>query len=152
MANLWMTCGLPGSGKSTWAKANLKKCVYISRDEIRFGLVDEDEDYFSHENEVYRVFIHEIQDCLNQGKDVVADATHLNWSSRSKLLKNLSGFDTVSIVYFDVPIDVCIKRNAERKGRACVPENVIKQMTKHFSDPRKDSYHYDQIIIITERG
>ena len=59
---LIMLCGCPGSGKSTWTqqyKEN-KKVVIISRDEIRFRLVSEKEEYFSKETQVFNIFISEI--------------------------------------------------------------------------------------------
>ena len=37
--------GIPGSGKSTYAKKNFPDAWYISRDEIRFDLVAENEEY-----------------------------------------------------------------------------------------------------------
>lgn len=51
MANLILMCGVPGSGKSTWAKQHLKPSdVYISRDEIRFSLVAENGRIFFQRN------------------------------------------------------------------------------------------------------
>ena len=83
---LYIMCGIPGSGKSTYAKTYLTNTLYVSRDEIRFKLVKEDEDYFSKENEVFDTFIAKINEGLRQSLDVVADATHLNSKSRLKLL------------------------------------------------------------------
>ena len=45
--------GCPGSGKSTWAKKHLPDTYYVSRDEVRFSLLQDGEDYFSHEKEVF---------------------------------------------------------------------------------------------------
>ena len=40
--NVFLMCGVPGSGKSTWgrAKAQAVNGTYISRDEVRFSLHD----------------------------------------------------------------------------------------------------------------
>lgn len=58
MANLYILSGCPGSGKSTWAKSHINPYFdkYVSRDDIRFSLVKENEEYFSKEKEVYRLF------------------------------------------------------------------------------------------------
>ena len=52
---LWLMVGAPASGKSTWLKKTvpfMNNTRIISRDEIRFALVAEDEPYFSREDEV----------------------------------------------------------------------------------------------------
>lgn len=93
---VWILCGIPGSGKTTWAKSQHlscnDKCAYISRDEIRFRFTAEDEAYFSRETEVYDEFISEIQQAIDN-KDIVnvlVDATHLNEKSRMKTINRLS--------------------------------------------------------------
>ena len=53
--------GAPGSGKSTWAKANMPKdAMYISRDNIRYELLGDNDSYFSRETEVYNTFVNQI--------------------------------------------------------------------------------------------
>ena len=83
MPILYILCGPSGCGKSTWANQfmndhNTDDIRYVSRDEIRFSLVGEDEDYFAHEKEVFRKFSGTIAQTLVDGFDVIADATHLN--------------------------------------------------------------------------
>lgn len=54
---LYVMIGIPGSGKSTWAKANKKeKDIYVSRDEVRFSLLQDGDEYFSKEKEVLKEF------------------------------------------------------------------------------------------------
>ena len=49
MGNLIMMMGCPGVGKSTFVKEHCPEHIdtYVSRDDIRFSIVREDEEYFS---------------------------------------------------------------------------------------------------------
>ena len=57
---LYVMIGCPGSGKSTYAKKHFPHALYVSRDEIRFNLIAENEEYFSKEDEVFTEFINAI--------------------------------------------------------------------------------------------
>ena len=151
---LFVMSGCPGSGKTTFAKKYFSNVWYVSRDEIRFSLVSENEEYFSKEDEVFKIFINRINEGLRQGYDVVADATHLNTASRLKLLYNLDldrNKTRVEIIYLRPPLNVCIERNENRKGtRSYVPQSVIKRMYHSFETPRfDDPCHWD---VIEYRG
>lgn len=141
MASLVLMMGVPGSGKTTYAKKMMGDYdIYVSRDEIRFGLVKEDEPYFSKEDEVLQTFIRTINDALPIAQRyVIADATHLNMGSRAKILKNLHNKpDNVYVIYVAVSLQTALERNAQREGRALVPESSIKNMYKSITLPRKE--------------
>ena len=115
MATLYILCGPSGSGKSTWARNFILESDrlgsdvrYVSRDEIRYSLLKDGEDYFSHEKEVFKRFAGTLRHTLIDGFDVVADATHLNERSRNKVLKYLD-LDFVKIipVNFLIDFDMC---------------------------------------------
>ena len=152
---LYILCGVPGCGKSTWVREKMKenvnpiepKWAYISRDEVRFSIIKEEDDYFSKEKQVFGEYVRRICESLKDTYVVntIADATHLNKISRDKLINAIYRmypeleFDIV-MVYFDIPVEVCIFRNNKRSGRARVPENVIKNMyaTLEFPKCRKN--------------
>ena len=159
MKTLYLMCGVPGSGKTYYAKNHLVPHAhysYVSRDAIRFDVVEEDEDYFSHEKEVFRLFVAEIvHDLKNPIIDcVVADATHINWASRKKLInaigKELPLDNQLNIVPIVVSTDLltCLERNTEREGRAVVPNKVIMDMYDRFQYPTKDPFNYDGIMYV----
>lgn len=151
--NLWILVGLPGSGKSYWAQKNKGNAVYISRDAIRFSMLGNDEEYFKYEGKVYSIFLKQIQGSLNRGEDVIADATHLNWASRNKLIEHLYLENVnVNCVVFKTDLETCLERNAMREGRACVPETVIRNMRKSFTHPLSDPYNYHVIKNVYPNG
>ena len=147
--------GVPASGKSTWAKRIEKEnanCVRISRDEIRYTLLQEDDAYFDKENEVFQIFVKRIKENLEQGKIVLADATHLNRASRYKLIKNVRGKYEYSIVMFLEKPDVCLERNKNRVGRERVPDDAMESMIRNFERITDESYNdmFDHIYEYTE--
>lgn len=149
---LYLMCGIPGSGKSTYLKTRfIQPPVVVSRDEIRFKMVREDEEYFSHEKEVYNEFINQIVQELKFFQEVFVDATHLNEASRTKLLRSLGGNlkdVEVNIIWIKVPLEVALKQNENRKGtRAYVPETVIRRMASQMTIPTKEE-GFEHIYVV----
>lgn len=154
---LWLMCGVAGSGKTWFAKNKLMKGYgwdYISRDEVRFSMIKDGEEYFSHETAVFNEFVEKIAIALDWGHDnVIADATHLNWGSRRKLLKALSkscvleDVDVIPVV-IDAKLGDILERNKLRDGRARVPEETIRRMYRNISDSAKDPYKYTAIMRV----
>lgn len=138
---LYVSCGIPGSGKTTFLnKVKKENEIIVSRDDIRTPLLKKQEDFFKHEKEVYKTFITKIGKGLQSGYNVYADATHLNRFSRQKLFDNLEGYFPnleyiLEAIYFNVPIQICLQRNNNRTGRARVPEHAILSMANNFSKP-----------------
>lgn len=149
MGKLNIMVGVPGSGKSTWCKNHIQLGdAYISRDKIRFSYLQDGEDYFSKENMVFNEFIRQINLALKNGKTVYADATHLNKTSRDKLKNRLSNIDEVNAIVIDVSLETALQRNANRQGRAFVPEAVIKNMFETtYTIPTKEE-GFDNIIYV----
>ena len=151
---LFVMCGNAGCGKSTWIKNNLHTfegyTSVVSRDEIRFLLVPEGEDYFSKETEVYAKFIKDIQFGLEYADNVIVDATHINEGSRGKLLRRigpaLKNVEVIAVV-IKVPLKVSLDQNEKRKGsRAYVPRSTIRRMYHQFTIPTFEE-GFDKIYV-----
>lgn len=153
---LWLTVGIPGSGKSTFIanEANEPGVRIISRDEIRFKLLGDDDAYFKNEDIVWNMYVDAIKDSLQENKHTIIDATHLNERSRNKILDRLNLDDVdVNVIYFKVPLEVCIDRNSQRTGRAHVPTDVITKMYASYRYPTfHEKHHYNRIIEVDENG
>lgn len=169
MTTLYVGCGIPGSGKSTWfrnSKENAKQYLkgdyeleIVSRDIIRFAKLREDENsqYFDREKEVWKEYIETIQKYINEGVDyIIADATQLTQKSRNKLFDSLN-LDNVRIVpiSFENLLETCLQRNELRKDDelAYVPRSVIRRMNEQFEKPTFiEKYKYSAIIRVNEGG
>lgn len=151
MNNLYVLCGIPGCGKSTWVKNRMAentsstdpKWAYVSRDEVRFSMITEEDDYFSKEKQVFEEFVNRICGNLNDAwtQNVIADATHLNEISRDKLINAIRRKRPnlplhITMVYFDIPLEVCKFRNDKREGRAHVPDEVMNKMYIQLEFPK----------------
>lgn len=138
---LYILCGYAGCGKTTFSHRFIQNTDirYVSRDEIRFSIVKDGEDYFSHEKEVFQKFVGTICQTLTDGFDVIADATHLNKASRQKLIRavdnNFGKLYDIIFVYFNTRFEVCCGRNEKREGRFRVPDTAMNTMRANFQKP-----------------
>lgn len=98
-------------------------------------LTDEDE-YFSKEKEVFKEFCRQIDEAFKVYDTVIADATHLNFASRNKTLRNIkTKLDEINVVFINTSLEIAIERNAKRTGRKLVPEQTIRNMYNSIALP-----------------
>ena len=154
--------GAAGSGKTYFAKNHLMKndenLYYVSRDEVRFSIITDENEYFSKENEVFQIFINKIKYYLDSKtfacSGVIADATHLNWPSRRKLLNALGilngAYPNLEIIPVVVrpELDVVLERNNQREGRARVPKDTVIHMRNSQISPWKDPFKYTAVMEV----
>ena len=146
-------CAPSGSGKSTAAQKlwHIHGGHYISRDEVRFSMITDEDEYFAKEDEVFDGFIKMIRGAINSGENVYIDATHLTPKARHKTMVRLqSGNYQTIAVGVEVPLETALERNAKREGRSCVPETVIRNMYRSYSRPRLEENWFDEIWVIDE--
>ena len=139
--------GLPGSGKTYWAKQQIDSAkfrdetfVRVNNDDIRDELNGGPFDHAvwtpKFEEKVRKIRLERISEALKNGFSVIVDNTHLN----SKTLKSLKvwSFQNFPHVFIeekdfrDVPLQVCLDRDAERiaRGERGVGREVIMKMAK----------------------
>jgi predicted kinase len=143
--------GPPACGKSTYIKDNIKEGQkWISRDAIRFAVMKQKNtnDYFKYEKYVFQQFVKQIDDALDDGFDVYADATHINAVSRQKLLRAVTAQpDEIVYIVIGFSLEGCVRNNKKRKGIERVSEKAIKDMCNKFELPPVKGEKGNKVIL-----
>lgn len=161
-----MTVGLPGSGKSTWAKeyiSHFPETKRVNKDDLRAML---DNGKWSKDNEKFVLQIRDmlITVALGEGKDVIIDDTNLAPKHQERVKQLVEEYnklaDTNKAVFeikdfTDVSVDECIKRDQKRANY--VGEKVIRGMYRNFlmakpAGPPADIEGVDRAIIVDMDG
>ena len=114
--------GIPGSGKTTFYRERLfPSHLYISLDQLRTR---------SAEAELFAF-------ALKRHKPCVIDNTNVTVAERRRYIQLArKEMDARIVVYCFVPdLEGCLARNAQRRGRALVPEVAIKCKLAKFEPP-----------------
>jgi predicted kinase len=139
MPPLILLIGLPGSGKSTIARALLHQelpCRLISNDAIRaqlFGNESIQGSWLKIEPAIIQQFQQTVQQILSQKLAVgIYDATNAVRRQRREalMLAQTCGFTQIIGVWVKTPLWLCLHRNQQRDRQ--VPEAVILQMHRRL--------------------
>ena len=144
---LRLLCGVPGSGKSTFAKEQMKylsNAVHLSSDSIREELYG-DESIQGNPAEVFDLMQKRAVEALNEGKDVLYDATNITRKDRASIISICPKHARIECYVIWAPIEECMKRDSER-GRT-VGKAVMDKMLKRFQAPYCDE-GIDEIHVI----
>ncbi len=127
---IWIT-GLPGSGKSTIAKALLRHLLrnninvqLISMDELR-RIITPNPKYTEEERDILYGCITFIAKKLTKfGINVIIDSTGNKRKYRDQCRKAINRFVEV---YLKCPLEICIKRELSRKQAHYAPKNIYRK-------------------------
>jgi predicted kinase len=139
MASLTITRGLPGSGKSYWAKQWLKLApdrFRVNRDNIRYSLFHEGVNYSGGQEQAVSTYQHrQVDRLLAAGFDVVIDDTNLN-AKVVRIWQRVALANHAEFIYvnFTASVDQCIVRVAQRvaQGGRDVDADVIYRMADRY--------------------
>jgi putative nucleotidyltransferase with HDIG domain len=146
-STLYYLIGLPGSGKSTFAKAFAEQeetnTKVLSSDSIRaemFGSEEVQDD----PSKVFDALFKKAKELLAQGYNVMVDATNVNRKKRINALKQFPNVHKVAL-YIATPIGRCIINDAKRERT--VGTEVITRMYEQMQVPAKFE-GWDMIQIV----
>lgn len=137
MVDVWLTSGLPASGKSTWAK---KFCAESGAVRLEMDCYREMMGFpagsseWTKDNEklAFEAMLSNLVSLVKAGRDVVLSNTHLNrkWALRYKQALQFEDVTFWLVSFHHVGLDTCIERDAARD--VTVGEDVIRRMFKGY--------------------
>lgn len=153
MIKVEMLVGIPGSGKSTYAKQVVAKApndwVRVNNDDLR-AMMNGSVWSADYEKMVTDARNYLIRDALKRGKNVIIDNLNINrrhFDDVCKIAKSVNADIQVYEKAFYIELDEAMERNAKREGAARVPDDVMKKWFKEsggkqfkFFKPRVEIY------------
>jgi len=126
-------CGLPGTGKDTYIKANYPTLPVISLDEIRVQMgispTDKQGPVIARAHEMAREY-------LRRKEPFIWNATSLTAQLREMQIVLAESYGArVKVVYLEADWETELERNASRKAE--VPRAVIERMLSRFEIPER---------------
>lgn len=125
--------GLPASGKSTWARAQVRqfpgRFKRVNKDDLR-DMLDDGEWSEANERFIVRARDRLIVAAIDAGHDVIVDDTNLNPEHERAIRKLVEGRAEVVVREFEVTVEEAIKRDHERARS--VGEQVIRDMHQRW--------------------
>ena len=152
-----MICGLPGSGKSTFARAYFQQSGYkrVNRNEIRrmlhsmttFGqrwradLFDEGE-----ETLVKHVERRIIEHLLHEGERVVIDNTSVTAESRRNYVTMAERMRRrVGVIFLNTPVGTCLERNQSHEDH--IPDSIVSNLYAAIELPSRSEGFLEVLVV-----
>lgn len=129
---IYILCGLPASGKTTFSQqlAIEHSAKLYHYDEFKKGSKPQDS------KQTHQRLYKQIAQDLLDGHNVVLDDLHTRLEWREPLLSALQDIPCKKIlIVMTTPLEECVRRNAQRQGRARLPDFVIYHLNSRYQPP-----------------
>jgi predicted kinase len=142
--------GIPGCGKSTFARQWLKegeRRARVNRDDIRMQMFQKNVGVDG--RLISKVEDFQIETLLSQGYSVIVDNVHVARKRIQEIasIANRMGIH-FAVKFFDVDLKTALERNELRDGHARVPEKVIRDMAKAIASSGPFVYREKESQIV----
>ena len=136
--------GIPASGKSTYVKSLGETHNIVSYDRMRFAFFHGrfDPDIFDYLLNIEALVI----GCsiTVQKKSICVDNTNLEKETRKQYIGFAEELGVrASAVYFDIPLELALERNAKREGHRYVPEPRMHELFGYLEPPKVDEGFFE---------
>lgn len=154
MPKLIMLVGLPGSGKSTYAKQyladHIENTVWCSSDRIRKELYG-DENIQGNPQTVFEHLHNKVGMYLHKGYDVIYDATNVTRKNRRTVINKFNNIADIEAHIVWAPYNECVARDKERVRS--VGEDVIRKFLYRWQSPNYDEgFKFIDVIYNCNNG
>ncbi|MFZ1386956.1 MAG: ATP-binding protein [Thiolinea sp.] len=147
-AHLLITCGVSGSGKSTWLQQHYPKYERISLDELREQW-NGDRGSQEHSGEIRQQAKEALKAALREKRGVIWDATNVRKDFRSMVADLGRDYHAlVTLVMFLLPESELRKNNRAREH--AVPDSVLDRQLESYQVPTLNEAH--QFWVVGGKG
>jgi protein phosphatase len=125
--SLVLLVGVSGSGKSTFATRHFAPTEVLSSDFFRGMVADDDNDQRA-SGDAFDILHLAARKRLAAGRLTVIDATNVQPDARAEAVELAGEYDLPAVaIVLDLPVRICVARNADRAGRMLDPQVLRRQ-------------------------
>ena len=138
MPNMICLAGMPGVGKTTWAKKFLENhpdYVYFNPDQY-YAFFNGDDTVRDNTFEVWMSMFRDIHTAMKEDKNVLVDSDNLTFHQRMQWIEWFPEFEHI-LVFFEEPYLVCEKRMLQRRRK--LPYHVMLSKWEKWERPTKET-------------
>jgi predicted kinase len=154
MPTVYMLCGVPYSGKSTWTNSKLignPSYVLSTDDTIETICRVCDTTYAAAFDKLmdYAEMVLELdlKGAIDRNQDIIWDQTNLTKKSRAKKLAKIPASYKKVAVNFSVPDEDEMKRRIEKRKNKIIPQNAMERMVSQYK-PASLEEGFDEVVLI----